>query len=170
MSIPSDRNRQRPAVSIGLVLYAKEQDTDNWARWLKDELERCMGEDFPDFSWEISVLKRHDFPGQVPLDPLSLLEFGSDIKIEYGLDYVLVLTTMPMKSRFSQGVNGVPSNMLETGAITLSRILELDDQDKRRRALMSLVRHILGHLWGLDHNDDSVMQPRKFWTGHPPTD
>ncbi|NPA93915.1 MAG: hypothetical protein GXO58_00630 [Thermodesulfobacteria bacterium] len=157
-------------VSIGLVVDAKDEMGLKWSSWLKSNLEAELQKEFPQFLWQITLIKRHDFPNESPVDPLILLEFGSDLKIEYGFDFVLMITSMPLKSRFSQGASGVPSNMLETAVISLGKILELENKEKIGKAFMALTKHLLGHLWGLDHNQKSVMRPRKFWDGEPPYD
>jgi len=159
---------ERGLIHIGLVIDAEDKVVYPWANWLTKVLCQELEETFPDFLWRFSLLERQDFPKNVPVDPLVLLEFGSDIKIEYGFDYVLVLTSLSMKSRFNQGINAVPSNMLETAVITVCRILELKERKRQEKALLGLVRHCLGHLWGLEHQDKSVMKPKKFWTGEPP--
>ncbi|GEM_PF-1536372 len=163
-------NKEKALINMGLVVDAQDEIACIWANWVVKWLKKNMEQNFPEFLWRFSILKRQDFSRSVPPDPLNLLEFGSDIKIEYGFDYVLVLTSFPLKSRFEQGVSGVPSNMLETAVISLARILELKDRERQEKALVSLVKHCLGHLWGLDHSLESVMRPRKFWTGEPPHD
>ncbi len=163
-------NNEKGSINIGLIVDAQDEIACNWANWLVQWLTKDVEQNFPEFFWRFSVLKRQDFSRSVPPDPLNLLEFGSDIKIEYGFDYVLVLTSFPLKSRFEQGVSGVPSNMLETAVISLARILELEDRERQEKAFIGLVKHSLGHLWGLDHNSESVMRPRKFWTGEFPYD
>ena len=161
----------RPLVTIGCVLGAGEGvQVRQRVEWLQDTLCRTLQQDFPEFSWSFRLILRQDFPQKLPLDPLVLLEFGSDIKIEYGFDFFLVLTSMPLRARFGQALNGVPSNMLETGVVTLARLLENENSDDIERAMLALCRHILGHLWGLDHHADSVMRPREFWTGEEPLD
>ncbi|WP_457573975.1 hypothetical protein [Desulfolithobacter sp.] len=160
-----------PPVTIGFVLDGGESsEVQRRVAWLRDTLQRTLQQDFPQFAWSIRCMPRRDFPRELPLDPLELLEFGSDIKIEYGLDFLLVFTSLPLKARFDQTVSGVPSNMLETGVVTLSRLLENSDGQVIDRAMLALCRHILGHLWGLDHNEDSVMRPREFWSGDEPLD
>ncbi len=158
-------------ISIGLVIDAREQEEMlSNTRWLCSRLSEEFQRDFPDFTWKFRIIQRHDFPQTIPRDPLELLEFGSDIKIEYGFDFLLVFTALPLLARFDQAISGVPSNMLETGVITISRLLEIEDEHEARTAILALSRHVLGHLWGLDHNDQSVMRPRQFWTGEEPTD
>ncbi len=157
-----------PTISIGLVVDPGESQVEAWVQRLEQELSSGLRRDFPGFDWEFSIIRRRDFPKALPKDPLILLEFGSDIKIEYNLDFVLVFTSFPLKSRFEQGINGVPSNMLETGVITLAKVMETQDSGKATKAALALSKHVLGHLWGLEHNEESVMRPRKFWTGDGP--
>ncbi len=173
MNTPCQDNHRsgNSLITIGLVVDAHEQDEIHiHARWLCSRLSEEFQHDFPDFTWKFRIVQRHDFPQTIPRDPLELLEFGSDIKIEYGFDFLLVFSALPLLARFGQAISAVPSNMLETGVITISRLLEMEDKHKTRMAILALTRHVLGHLWGLDHNDQSVMRPRQFWRGEEPTD
>ena len=163
-------NFDKNCVSIGVLVNAKETQAIMWAKKLIDVLKKDLENTFPQFEWHFKIIKRHDFPQDLPLDPLIMLEFGSDLKIEYGLDFVLILTTLPLKPRFEQGVNGVPSVILESAVISLAKIIEEQNSGIAEQAALALVKHILGHLWGLDHNDNSVMRPRKFWSSGGPTD
>ena len=158
-------------ITVGLVLDSGESsEVRSYIEQVHNHLTESLSEDFPDFTWKLRIITRHDFPRSVPMDPLEILEFGSDLKIEYGLDFLLAFTSMPLLARFDQGISAVPSNMLETGVISISRLLELDDQEEIHRAILALSRHVLGHLWGLDHSEQSVMRPREFWTGEEPLD
>jgi hypothetical protein len=158
-----------PAVTIGFLL---DTDTGRDARerlyHLKDILLETLSSDFPAFAWSIEVIERRYLPNHYPVDPLSLLEFGADIKIEYHFDFLLVFTSLPLKARFGQRVNGVPSNILETGVISLARFLEHSDLQNANHSMLAICKHILGHLWGLEHSDNSVMMSREFWRGDEP--
>jgi hypothetical protein len=165
------KNYARPPVAVGLVLHAFEPArVHDEARQLADALRQTLQHDLPEFDWQLRVLARRDFPAEQPQDPLDLLEAGSDIKIEEGFDFLLVLTSAPLLARFDQAVNGVPSSMLETGVLSLARQLDLEEEDAVHRAALGLARHLLGHLFNLDHSDNSVMRPREFWNGSGPLD
>ncbi len=164
-------NSGRPLLTIGVTLDAAESEqVHRAARKAAKELEQSLQRDLPEFQWIFRVLSRHDLPRETPQDPLALLEFGSDIKIEYGFDFLLVLTSVPLLARFDQATSGVPSTMLETGVISMARLLDLDNPDATHKAVLGLYRHVLGHLFNLDHNDASVMRPREFWTDREPLD
>ena len=165
----SKNNGNPPQVAVGFLIDAEEnREIQFRLQRLQDTIRRDLEQNFPEFSWSFRLILRRDFPRQRPLDPLVLLEFGSELKIEYRLDYLLVLTSMPLMARFDQTVNGVPSNMLETGVISLARPLENLTPGQADRAILALCRHVLGHLWGLGHNEQSVMRPRESWTGDEP--
>jgi hypothetical protein len=158
-----------PAVTIGLVIDADEdEDIKERLFNLQEILLESLQNDFPEFGWVIRVMERRDFPNDHPVDPLSLLEFGSDIKIENNFDFLLVFTGLPLKARFGQGISGVPSNILETGVISVARFLEYPDVKRANHAMFALCKHILGHLWGLEHQNGTVMMPREFWRGDGP--
>ena len=160
-----------PLVSIALVINAGEpSEVREIVRWLRNTLEKSLRRDLPGFTWTLPIIHRHDFPDQRPQDPLALLEFGSDLKIEYGLDLVLAITSAPLMARFDQSVNGVPSVMLETGVLSIARQLDQGTPRYVRRSVLGVCRHVLGHLFGLDHSEDTVMRPREFWNAAEPLD
>ncbi len=156
-------------IKIGVIIDPNEAEAYSWARYLSETLKTEFENTFPELKWDFKVIPRHDFPQGIPKDPIHLLELGSDIKIEYKFDFVLVFTTLPLKSRFEQGVNAVPSNILETAVISISKILERYDKQATKKILLNLAKHVLGHLWGLEHRDDTVMMERKFWTPDDPS-
>ena len=160
-----------PEISLGIVVDASEQQIlGTQCSLLCKSLEKDLKSRFPMFSWQLKLLVRHDFPQCRPRDPLEILEFISDLKIEYALDFVLGVTAIRLVSRFEQGIDAVPSNMLEAGVVSISRLLEMEDRQQALQAMLGLCRHVLGHLWGLEHSDDSVMKPREFWTADLPMD
>jgi len=152
------------SLTIGCIIDAKEDISFiNTIKCVIQRLREELKEDFPEFAWSFQLIQRKDFPVSSPLDPIELLEFGSGLKLEYGLDFMLVFTSLPLQARYNQVVNAVPSNMLETAVITLARILE-NREEHIYRAAIGLCKHTLGHLWGLEHTEDSVMKPLNLWT------
>ncbi len=151
-------------INIAVVIDERESRVKGWAKRFIYKLKNNLKTIFPEFNWSVKLIPRYDFPVNIPKDPLELLEFGSDIKVEYNLDFVIVLTTMPLKSRFEQSPNAVPSDMLETAVISLAKILETYKDKDAEEAMLILAKHVLGHLWDLNHNDNSVMKHRKFWS------
>ncbi|WP_456324303.1 hypothetical protein [Desulfonauticus submarinus] len=151
-------------LTIGIIVDESETGEFNTLlHKIIGHLQKQLKKNFPQFKWVFSFLKRKDFPTSIPLDPLELLEFGASLKLDYNLDFALVFTSLPLKSRFNQIVNAVPSNMLETAVISMARIIE-EDTNKQVHGLLALCKHVLGHLWGLEHNANSVMQPHHIWT------
>ena len=196
-------------IIIGCLINPSEQNKfkqtiAELANLLQSELQTT----FPQFTWKLPVVERSDFPQNLLQDPLELLEFGSNLKLEYGFDFALVFTNMPLKPRFNQIVNAVSSNMLETAIISTARIFESPSKIQINQSspevthqyhatqsnnttqlacttgdsqysisllntinqILALCKHNLGHLWGLDHNDQSVMAPLINWTDINNTD
>ncbi len=170
-NIQNNNNAARFQVSIGFIF---DVDETVQARELLHRLQQSflssLQQDLPNFTWSLRCISRHDFPVERPQDPLILLEYGSDIKIEYELDFVLVFTSLPLLARFNQTVNAVPSGMLETGVISIARQLDQGNPHDIQLSALALSRHVLGHLFGLQHNDTTVMRPREFWDGREPLD
>ena len=158
-------------VTIGFVFDADESDpARELIQWLRQTLLKSLQRDIPNFIWSLRCISRHDFPVGRPQDPLLLLEYGSDIKIEYGLDFTLVYTSHPLLARFDQTANGVPSTMLETGVVSIARQLDQGGIHAIQLSALGLSRHILGHLFNLEHKETSIMRPREFWNSNEPLD
>ncbi len=154
----------KDVISIGVLIdFKEEQIFKNIVKDVIDKLKIDLIKDFNEFNWQFNLVERKDFIREVPVDPLELLDYGSSLKLEYNFDFVLVLTSLPLKPRFNQYVNAVPSNMLETAVISFSRLIE-NRNEFSNKSLIALLKHNLGHLWGLEHSDDSVMKPRNVWT------
>jgi len=60
--------------------------------------------------------------------------------------------------------------MLETGVLSIARQLDQGTPRYVRRSVLGVCRHVLGHLFGLDHSEDTVMRPREFWNAAEPLD
>ncbi len=146
-------------ISIGLLYDIDEKDLETIIFEISKILYKKFNDFFPKFNWIFEVLKRKHLPLGIPADPIDLLEFSSSIKLELNYDYVLIFTEKPLKNRFNDVVNAVPSNMLEVAVISISRF------EEDINAIIGIVMHCLGHLWGLQHNENSVMKPLSFWRG-----
>ncbi len=129
---------------------------------ITDKLVDDLRKSFKNFKWIAELIERKDFPETTPHDPITVLDYGSSLKLEYNLDFSIILTSNPLKPRFSQFVNAVPSNFLESAVISFSRIFE-NEEKNRISSMINLIKHSLGHLWGLEHNENSVMKPFAVW-------
>ncbi len=144
-------------ISIGLLFDAEEKDLERKIIEISKTIYQKFYDLFPQFNWVFNIIKRKHLPLSIPADPIDLLELSSSIKLEYDFDYILLFTEKPLKNRFNDTVNAVPSNMLEVAVISISRFQ--DNMD----AIIGIVMHCLGHLWGLQHRENSVMKPLSFW-------
>ncbi len=162
------KNKANEIISIGFLIDKKE---DNFFKEIMknvtEHLEKDFSKNFSEFNWQLRIIERKDFIRDAPIDPLELLDYGSSLKFEYNLDFLIICTSLPLKPRFSQFVNAVPSNMLEIAVVSIARLLENEeignDDNMLIKALLSLIKHNLGHLWGLEHNESSVMKPLNIW-------
>ncbi|MDQ7031565.1 MAG: hypothetical protein Q9M37_02460 [Desulfonauticus sp.] len=141
-------------IVIGIIL---EKDNDNavlcqYGEKGLEDLQRLLQREFQELNWEFVVIRRKDFPSGN--DVLELLEYGADLKLEYNLDFSLVLTELPLKSSFHQSVQAVPSAVLETAVISVSGLEDSFPESERNRFcfLNQLILYCLGKLWGLSNS------------------
>lgn len=121
---------------------------------LKETLER----QFPRFRWRVDFVDRRRYPPKGALDPLQLLEFGVQEKINRHWDYVLVVVPNELQGRKRAHTIGVPSSALET-AVLSTAYLEKNLPNRFSEQVVILSLHLLGHLWGIEHSDEGPMVP-----------
>ena len=144
-------------ISIGLLFDPEEKDLELTIYEISEILTQKFKKTFPQFEWNFKIVKRKHLPLSVPSDPIDLLEIASSLKLELSFDYVLIFTEKPLKNRFNDVVNAVPSHLLEVAVISLARY------SNHINAIIGIIMHCLGHLWGLSHSNDSIMIPHSFW-------
>ena len=150
-------------IKIGFIFNRKEEHQfKSLIHKVRNTLLNDLQKSFKNFNWIVELIERKDFPEINPPDPIILLDYGSSLKLEYNLDFSIVITSDPLKPRFSQFVNAVPSNFLESAVVSFSRILE-NEEENQISSMVNLIKHNLGHLWGLDHSENSVMKPFAMW-------
>lgn len=147
-----------PELHLGWILAADERDPAVLEAYehARERLAAVLRAQFPQFRWEMRATAHRSFPPQGMLDPLALLELGLREKTYHGWDYALVVVPNELLPRGRASVIGVPSSALEVAALSSAR-LELADEFADRLAGLAL--HLLGHLWGLDHDGAGPMAP-----------
>jgi len=148
----------KPLVSIGWILLSDVTDSS-----LLREYERAIAKvrdavsnDFPELSWEMPFVRRRRYPPHGALDPLDLLEAGLLEKTKNKWDYAIVLVSNELQPRYRISTIGVPSSALEVAVLSSS---EIDNNDNPDEQIAMLALHLLGHLWGLSHDDEGPMMP-----------
>lgn len=144
-------------VHIGLLLAADDRDAalhqaldDARAR-----LHQALSGGFAQFQWELTIVSRRRFSPLGALDPLALLEFGVREKIAQRWDYALVIVPNELHFRDRPPTWGVPSSALEVAVVST----ETSAPERLGDDVAAMALHLLGHLWGLDHDDEGPMSP-----------
>lgn len=151
-------NQQRPIMAIGWLLAADAQDSAvngayEEARQLLLDLLR---EQFAEFQWQMDLHNDHRFSPYGMLEPLLLLELGVHEKLTREWDFALVVVPNELKPHTRTFTIGVPSSALETAVLSSARLGTAEVLPQR---VAALALHLLGHVWGLEHEDDSPMCP-----------
>lgn len=165
MTTASKVSRQKnrsPLVHLGLVLAADLRDSDTTAAYAKTAvcLQSTLREQFPTFRWQVDFVNRNRYAPRGALDPLPLLTFGVQEKIMHHWDYALVIVPNALKPRERVHTVGIPSSALETAVLSSADLNEKSDQFCNHAVALSL--HLLGHLWGLEHEDVGPMRPPEY--------
>ncbi|WP_461834484.1 hypothetical protein [Desulfothermus sp.] len=155
-------NKKKETVSIGFLYDVEEIELEVVIDYVIESLKKKFNEIFPQFDWNLKLLSKKNIPLSIPTDPIDLLELGSSIKLEFNFDFVLIYTEKPLKNRFNDIVNAVPSNLFEVAVISVSRFMNYNTR-QYYDSVLGLTMHCLGHLWGLHHSQDSVMKKLYLW-------
>ena len=148
-----------PLVHIGLVLAADLRDFDTTTAYEQTavSLETMLRQQFPTFRWQVDFVNRNQYAPRGALDPLPLLTFGVQEKIMHHWDYALMVVPNALRPRERVHTVGIPSSALETAVLSSA---DLDENSPHFcDHMVALALHLLGHLWGLEHNDSGPMQP-----------
>ncbi|MGC1481564.1 MAG: hypothetical protein WA771_13775 [Chthoniobacterales bacterium] len=146
-----------PLVQIGWLLAADERDSTFEAvcAEARDHLLAHLKSMFPEFRWDMPLVDRRKFPPRGALNPLPLLEFGVESKIDLGWDYALVVVPNGLDPLERTGTDEVPSSALEVGVASTEALgVETDDVIS---PLAARTLRLLGHLWGLPSRDEGPM-------------
>lgn len=119
-------------------------------------LETTLTRQFPNFQWEVEFKHQHRFAPRGIIDPLLLLELGVQTKIIKNWDYAIVVVSNALLARSRVQTIGIPSSALETAVLSTA---ELDKGERFCDQTIALALHLLGHLWGLEHNQSGPMFP-----------
>lgn len=144
-----------PVLSVGWLMASELPARD--ASVLAQAIERVaalLRDQFPEFEWRFPRFERPLHGARGAVDPLPLLELGAEEKLLRRADYVLVVTATELVPRTRIFVTGVPSSPLEVAVLSTRRLMEHADPAD---GLAALALHLLGHLFGLSHDDVGVM-------------
>ncbi len=146
-----------PLVQIGWLLAADERDSsfESVCTRARDLLLKHLGQMFPEFRWEMPFIDRRQFPPRGALNPLPLLEFGVEAKIDHGWDYALVVVPNGLDPSERTGADEVPSSALEVGVASTEALGT--DRDDFAAPLAARALRLLGHLWGLPSRGEGPM-------------
>lgn len=115
-----------------------------------------LQEQFPQFRWQMEFRQEYRYSPYGVLELLPLLELGVDEKLTRGWDLALVLVPNELLPRARTVTVGVPSSALEVAVLSSAR---LGPPEKLGRQIAALALHLLGHIWGLEHEDEGPMCP-----------
>jgi hypothetical protein len=101
------------------------------------------------------------YPPYGALEPLPLLELGVHEKLSRRWDFALVLVSNDLRPRTRIFTIGVPSSALETIVLSSARLGDPADIPER---LAALALHLLGHVWGLEHEEGLMTPPEDCGT------
>jgi len=148
----------KPLMSIGWIVATEIPDPALWAAYenARTALLALVEQQFPQFHWQMTLIQETRHPHFGLLEPLPLLELGVHEKLSRGWDFALVLVPNELLPRARTFTIGVPSSALETAVLSSARLGAVEQVSDR---VAALALHLLGHIWGLEHDKESPMCP-----------
>ncbi|MEZ4864956.1 MAG: hypothetical protein R3C14_26820 [Caldilineaceae bacterium] len=145
-------------MSIGWVLAADAQSAEVRRAYdqARTKLLDLLQEQFPQFYWQMELYAEYRYSPYGALELLPLLELGVHEKLSHGWDFALVLVPNELMPRTRTFTVGVPSSALEVAALSSAR---LGVAKELSEGLAALALHLLGHVWGLEHEAQGPMCP-----------
>lgn len=152
------RQEAKPEVVIGWILAADVRETALLEAYdqTRRRLQALLREQFSGFAWRLEPLERRTFTTRGTLKPLELLELGAEEKLHRRWDFALVVVPNELAPRKRIFAMGVPSSALEVAVLSSAR---MDHDAALSERLTALALHLLGHLFGLEHDEAGPMTP-----------
>jgi len=157
-------DRHEPLVEIGLVAAGLMDDTSLRAvERYRAEIDRQLSHEFSEFSWRISVIQRPGLNSVHRVEPVTLLDAAREERDAHEWDFVLIITAADLASHYKPFALMAVSRATDAAVISTSRIDPKTSEPETsagqrmetlRERLTVLTLHALGHLNGLEHEQD----------------
>jgi hypothetical protein len=123
-----------------------------------------------DAAWQVDCAEPDPLADAAPRRPSEFLDEAALHMVKRPFDLVVVVTDVPLTTREKRSVEGLASPVSRVVVVSTRRLLRrpgretvhaLDSAAVRWNAATLLV-HLLGHVFGADHDDGGVMAPFSF--------
>lgn len=123
-----------------------------------------------DAAWRVDCAEPDPLTDAAPRRPSEFLDEAALHMVKRPFDIVVVVTDVPLTTREERSVEGLASPVSRVVVVSTRRLLRrpgqetvqaLDSAAVRWNAATLLV-HLLGHVFGADHDDGGVMAPFSF--------
>ncbi len=123
-----------------------------------------------DAAWQVHCAEPDPLPDRAARRPSEFLDEAALHMVKRPYDLVVVVTDVPLTTRTERSVEGLASALARVVVVSTRRLLRtpgqetvrsLDSPEVRWNAATLLV-HLLGHVFGADHDNGGVMAPFSF--------
>jgi len=160
-----------PLIEVGWIVAGKLDATDREAIVrARETSQEWLREAFPQFDWRLPIVEREELVQGQRVEAVVLLDSSVTERNLRHWDFTLIVTGADLISHYQNDMFAAVSRSLQAGVISTARIdpraYDKLVTDQRRVHVMagrieSLALHAIGHLGGLEHDDD----PGSFMAG-----
>lgn len=148
-----------PVLEIGIVIAGEPDTVDVEAvRIARDDFEEQLRAEFPVFDWHVQLVQRPEIPSPRMVEPVMLLEHGSQERDSGRRDFGFVITPSELRARYRPFAFAAIARSLDLAVISTARLdprmSDITAEENKRRSvicrrLLFLLKHSLGHLSGV---------------------
>ncbi|WP_237227416.1 hypothetical protein [Rubinisphaera sp. JC750] len=156
--------RRRPPIEIGFVLAGRLDDIDrNAVQEAIRELETRLAQSFPEFRWQLNVVRREEMSVEGLERPIAFFQQGQAERDAYKWDFVFVITSADLIGYFKPFALAAVSRTLDLVVVSTARVdpkaVDIDRSREDRiqivsRRIAAICLRSLGVLCGLDESED----------------
>ena len=161
----------RPLIEIGWIMAGALDELDREAiEEAQQDAKDWLCRTFSEFEWKMPMVWRDEANHALRVEPVQLLDYGvTECNLRHW-DFTLIVTAADLVSHYKSNALSVVSRSLQAGVISTARIGPYADQYENTAKgrilllasrLRALTIHLIGHLAGLEHEDD----PESFMAG-----
>ncbi|MBT0961566.1 hypothetical protein [Denitromonas iodatirespirans] len=155
-------NERRPLDLGWLVFGEPGPEAAEVLRLARQRVLDRLGELFPRFDWQLTVIRRPKAVLHSPCEGSLLLQEGLVEHDERGWDFSFVITSADLQTYYKSYAFAMPSRALSVAVVSLARLLPHDgaakatDHAAQAERLCHLFLHLLGDLNGIEHRAEAT--------------
>lgn len=170
-----DESCARPLIEIGWIIAGKLDEPDRQATLkAREESREWLRDAFQELEWKMPLIEREEVTGNSQqVESVELLDYSVTERNLRHWDFTLIITSADLVSHYKKDAMSVVSRSLQAAVISTARIDPRAHHPNvsretrinvMARRIRSLVIHLVGHLAGLEHEEDDESYMASFET------